>query len=648
MTRRVLRAMMSALLAMALVTPSDAKSPQPGQQAGDVTPGSGSIAGTVVSAAGRPLRGVRLVLSGRPGGASTAAAGAVTAAGGGPTALTAISDAQGRFSFVALPPGRFVIEATRDGFLPASYGQKKPGKVGTPIELANGQRVEITVPMTRGSAITGTIVDEFGDPLVRANVRLLSMVTNQNGVRRMRVVAQVPTDDRGVYRFFQLAPDRYLVSATPVLPADRALLSLSEAASMSSLSVADVFFNFFNGDFFMEAGGGPGLVEIDGAGSAWIVGPLNDADGSPAPEPEGFAPTYHPMSTTATHSVTVAADGLNEHVGVDIRVLPVRTATIRGTVVGLPSTGIPVQVLLHTVEPGEEPTSLTAAVDPNGEFTLPSVAPGQYTVYAQTLPGSPSDRTVVTNGAVQTAIPAARVAAFDRLHGRTTITVDGPNTAPVVVALRPGRSISGRVVRDLANPPTGAAARAVTRISITPSPVPAGLPAFNTSPQVDVDADGLFVLPGIRPGRYFLRASGPGTVRSVMWNGVETLDFPLEVTAESDIVEVVMTLTDKLSDLSGAVTDTAGRPVYEATVIAVATDSRYWTLGTRRVVTSQPAADGRYTFRGLPPGEYRLAVVTDFELENRLDPVYLRQLFAISTTVTVGEGGTVRQDLKLR
>ncbi len=396
-----------------------------------------------------------------------------------------------------------------------------------------------------------------------------------------------------------------------------------------------------------ESGQTEFIFEIDATGSARIL-PREGGDGSPAPEPDVFAPTYHPMSTTATHAVTVLVDGLNEQTGVDIRILPVLTGTIRGTVVGLPGAGIPVQVLLHTMEPGEEPTSRIETVNATGEFTLRNVAPGRSGVYAQTLPGPPSERAVVTNGTVQTMVPAARVAAFDRLHGRTTVIVDGPNTPPVSVALRPGRSISGQVVRDLAKPPTGAAARATTRISITPSPVPAGLPAFNTSPQVDVDAEGRFTLPGIRPGRYFLRASGPGTVRSVMWNGVDTLDFPLEVTADQDIVDVVMTLTDKLSELSGTVADTAGKPVYEATVIAVATDSRYWTLGTRRVVTSQPAADGRYTFRGLPPGEYRLAVVTDFELENRLDPVYLQQLAAISTTVTMAQGGTVRQELKLK
>ncbi len=58
MSRRVLLAMTTTLLAVVLVTPSDAQGPQPVPQASDFTVGSGSIVGTVISAAaGRPLRG---------------------------------------------------------------------------------------------------------------------------------------------------------------------------------------------------------------------------------------------------------------------------------------------------------------------------------------------------------------------------------------------------------------------------------------------------------------------------------------------------------------------------------------------------------------------------------------------------------------
>jgi hypothetical protein len=642
MTRRVLSAAASAISTYVLVAALDAQIPQTVPRPLPQATGTGSIIGTVVSAAtGQPLRGARLTLTGRPGSPSATAAGSVTAVPFDGVARTTISDREGRFSFTSLPPGRFLVEANREGFLNASYGQKNPGKPGIPVELIEGQQVEVSLRMVRGSAITGTVTDEQGEAVARARVRLLSMVTNQNGVRRMRVVNETMADDRGVYRFFNLGPNNYMVSASPLSEFEAAMARIAESGSVNfSDSSADEVMTAL-----MQGSRNFGLV-ADAESGAITVTPRDDADG-PSND-ESFAPTYHPMSTSAAQAITIRADGLAEHAGVDIRVLAVRTATIRGTVVGVPGSDIPVQVLLHTLDPGEEPTTETVRVGPTGEFTIAGVAPGQYAVYAQTLPDPRAEGPVATSGPQIVNVPRARVASFDRLHGRSVITVDSPNPPPVTVTLRPGRSISGRVVRDFATPPTGPAARAVTTISITPSPVPAGLPAFNTSPQVQADADGRFTLPGIRPGRYFLRASGPGTVRSVMWNGVDTLDAPLEVTADTDVVDVEITLGDRTSIVTGAVTDATGKPLYEATIVAASTDSRFWTLGTRRVVTAQPGPDSRYTIGNLPPGDYYVAVVTDFEIEQRLDPAFLRQLASIGSRVTVTLGGRHTQDLKGR
>jgi hypothetical protein len=563
---------------------------------------TGVITGTVTTTgSGRPIRGARVSLfsSSMP--------------------WTAFTNAKGQFSFTKLPPGRFTIEVTHDDFLPASYGQKKPGKPGSPIDLAAGQRVDADVQMTRGSAITGTIVDEDGEPLVHGRVQALQYIVNQNGVRRLRVVNQVFTDDRGTYRFFNLAPDDYLISAKNV--------STDPVAIEEAMSVVG------DGVQIREMDNGVASITLEAVAFGGRVALVNFEGSTP-----DFAPTYHPAATTTARALPITVDGAAERSGVNIQVLPVRLTTITGTVVGMPAapaTGR-VQVLLHNTDPAEEPTSQTITVEPDGQFVLKGVPPGHYTVYAQTLPAGEA----VPSGNVQ----AVRTSSFERLHGSAPVIVTGPDTPPVVVTLRPGRAISGRLVLDLTQPP---ASRAATTISITPAPQPAGLPAFNTSPQIQVDADGNFTLPGIRPGRYFLRASGPGLVRSVMLNGVDTLDFPLEVSADEDVSGVVITLTDKQSELSGVVTDAAGKPNYECTVIVLSIDSRLWNPGSRRVMTTQPGADGRYSFRGLPAGDYRVAVVSEFDPASRFDSSYLLQLTGASVPVTITEGGTRTLVLRL-
>lgn len=53
-------------------------------------------------------------------------------------------------------------------------------------------------------------------------------------------------------------------------------------------------------------------------------------------------------------------------------------------------------------------------------------------------------------------------------------------------------------------------------------------------------------------------------------------------------------------------------------------------------------------FGGLPPGEYRLGTVLDPEPGRQFDPEYLTQLLAASVAVTLGEGESRTQDLKVR
>src|SRR5262245_62007849 len=66
------------------------------------------------------------------------------------------TDANGRWEFSDLPPGRYTLTVTKSGYLKIEYGQQRPFERGKTLELAAGQvldKVNLAVP--RGSAITG-------------------------------------------------------------------------------------------------------------------------------------------------------------------------------------------------------------------------------------------------------------------------------------------------------------------------------------------------------------------------------------------------------------------------------------------------------------------------------------------------------------
>ena len=181
--------------------------PQQGQPPRDpnapgapVAVGKGSISGMVVVAgSGQPARKARVSLSGG------------NEVGGGRSTTT---DDSGRFAFSALPEGRFNLSASKPGHISGTYGQRQPGRPGTPIQLADGQRLQVQLQITRGGVITGTVLDEHTEAIPGTPVRALRYVM-QSGQRTLQQAGSGSTDDRGVYRIYGLQPGEYIVFATP-------------------------------------------------------------------------------------------------------------------------------------------------------------------------------------------------------------------------------------------------------------------------------------------------------------------------------------------------------------------------------------------------------------------------------------------------
>ena len=130
--------------------------------------------------------------------------------------------------------------------------------------------------------------------------------------------------------------------------------------------------------------------------------------------------------------------------------------------------------------------------------------------------------------------------------------------------------------------------------------------------------------------------------------GQDTLDFPFEFTGDRDVTDAVVTVTDQVSELTGTLTDGAGKPAVDYGIIVVASDSRYWVPGSRRIVMQKPGFDGRYTIRALPPGSYQIAAVFDLEPGAQFDPEFLRTVIRASVPIAIGEGGKVTQDLRVK
>lgn len=630
--------------------------------------GTGVVSGMVVAAdTGRPLSRARVNLSGTVTSTDSGAggAGAIAGAGGRGGAVggiqvingvqvsggmgfgrTVVTDSQGQFSFPKVPAGQYTVSVSREQFLPTSYGQKKPNRPGTVFALTEGQKLSIKIPMLRGGVITGQVVGEDGDPLTNAQVRAMRYDMS-SGFKRLLQTGFASTDDRGVYRIFGMQPGEYIVAATQnASDIERAMADATMVESMVAAA---------NGQ--PTSTGQPPMIVV----------PLPNANGDNGP-PAGFAPTYYPSVTTIANALNVTVNAGEEHANVDISVQTLRAANVTGSVVGAPPQGAgAVQISLQPNDPAlAGALSLPGArANPDGKFVLRNIPPGQYTLIAYTMP-SPVQQAQFVNGAAVPAVAAlaanvnangnANQQQFERLWGRALLTVDGQTSPEVVVTLQAGKAISGRVMFDTqAMPPD----LNKTRVTVTLSPAPSAQQVpTGPIPSAQVTPDGRFSLESVPPGRYIIRAGvqgGPNSsplqnpivVKSSMANGQDTLDIPLEFTSEQDVSNVTITMTDKLTELSGTLSEASGKPANDYTILVVSSDNRFWQPGSRRILTSRAGPDGHYQFRNIPPGDYLIAAVTDFDSGTQYDPEFLKAFAAASMRISLTEGTKKTQDLRV-
>ena len=271
--------------------------------------GTAIIRGVVTSDAGAPVRRAQVRANGS----------------GMPGARVTTTDAQGRFELRDLPAGRWTVSASKPGFVTQRYGQRRPFETVSPLEVADGQRVDANFSLLRGGVINGRVQDDLGDPV--ANVRVMVQRRQMiEGRRRMvNVGVTDETDDTGAFRLYGLAPGEYYVSAT------------------------------------------------------LRANPLEQPG-----DASGYAPTYYPGTGNANEAqqVPVAA---GEEVSIGFSLLAVRLVRISGTVVSQSGEvgGGMVQVVSAGDTGGGPIGAQGGGIQSDGSFTIANVAPGSYLLNAR-------------------------------------------------------------------------------------------------------------------------------------------------------------------------------------------------------------------------------------------------------------------------
>jgi hypothetical protein len=344
----------------------------------------------------------------------------------------------------------------------------------------------------------------------------------------------------------------------------------------------------------------------------------------------GYAPTYYPGTANTAEAQKIAL-GLGQTLNdVNITLIPTRTATVSGTVVdsnGRPFGGGMVMVVQRqgagafSMNPG-------GMIRPDGTFTTGGLAPGDYTLQANGMPG-PS--------------------GFDSEFATAEISIAGDDINGVRLVSTKPSTLSGRIV--FADQRAGAAIRpASIRVMASPKN-PEDFTPFAGGPG-RVNDDFTFEIKA-RPAHIVIRlnltgVSGGWAMKAVRLNGSDVTDSGFDVKPSEDLSGLEVEMTNRLTEVSGVVTNARNEAVKDYSLVVFASDRELWGPGSRFVRTGRPDQDGRFNISALPAGSY-LAVAVDYidPADDATDPEFLDRIRGRAVTISLSDGETKTQDLKL-
>jgi protocatechuate 3,4-dioxygenase beta subunit len=539
--------------------------------------------------------------------------------------FTATTDDLGKFVLRDVDEGSYRLFVARNGFVRGEYGQRSVNRPGTVITVRAGQQItDVAFRLIPASTISGRVMDSTGEPLAAVTVQALRSTYDATGKRTLQPVGTAKTNDLGEYRIYWINPGRYFISANPARSAiDVITASASQAAALSQ----------------------DAAQAQAAATAASLFGP--SANPNEVADPS-FGLTYYPGSADATRAVGIDLQPGAEIRSIDFNLTRSQRVRVSGRIIDS-TTGQPPQGAQVSITPRDStsasPFDALIGLDPaqgnrynpvNGEFVLPSVATGSYWLQVIAQGAAP------TPGATPT--PQEAMAILNSMNtARMSVDVLGNNIDNIVLTVGPGISIPGRV-RFEGRESTAADLQRIG-ISLQSTSGGASILTLLQGGAIRPAEDGTFSVPRITAGDYKLSVTGLGPTLYVKEArlgqndafGVVSITEPFN--GSFDIV-----LRPNPGQVTGIVSDATQKPVSGVQAVLIPDRNRDRQDLYR---TANSDLEGRFTFRGIAPGDYRIFAWEDIEPFSYFDSAVLSQYEAAGKPVRIQESSSETVDVKL-
>jgi len=346
---------------------------------------------------------------------------------------------------------------------------------------------------------------------------------------------------------------------------------------------------------------------------------------SPGSQPdEGHGITYFPgtINVDEAQSITV---GLAEVANASFALVPQRMTRISGTVRSSQGKPFATNLMIRTQSGGAMSMRSVATSGPDGRFSAANIPPGEHFIDVMPRPG-------------------------DEESASVPITAGGQDIVDLVITTSPGMTLAGHVAFEGAPTPD----QQLRVFASSPDPgSPGPMRTFDNNQGV-IDEKGRFQIRGLYGRAMFTVAPASmgavpprWSIKSVMFNGENITDVPLDVSTVGEGSTLEIVLTDKQTVLSGTVRDGRGQSVTDYTVTVFPEQTREGAVSARYTRVVRPDQQGRFEIRGLPPGNYLAAAVESLEQGGHWDPAFRKHIEPTARRFRLTEGQTATIDLTL-
>ena len=466
----------------------------------------------------------------------------------------------GRFTVHGVKSGDYLVAAVAPGYVQGYFGEISRDMPEIPVHVSPGEAApSIDVRLEPAGSLSGRILSDAGEGLPGVEVELLRRMYLPRSTQPV-AIAFAQTEERGTFRFRNVAPGEYYVRAY-------ASPSTEPTRKDGTLSYVTTFFT---------------------------------------------------GATDVTFAQPVILSGGQELDGVDFALMTSKTRRVSGRLVdpaGASLSTALVHLIPHSTGRQEVRKMIPRA---DGSFRFDDVPAAGYLL---TIADS-SDR--------RSWVGASR-----------ELTVLDDVTDLLLVA-GPSVSVDGRVVRDDGRPlPFD-----LTELRIGTERRDGSL-GIHSDGSADVASDGAFSMRsgvglvhlrivGLRP-RWFVKSAALG--------GLDITDAPFELTPGQQ-PRLAVTLSDRVSRISGTVTDRSARPVANALVLIFPDDRTRWE-NPSSIYTTFSRQEGHYEIDALPRMKYRVIAVTSLPRNAWTDPNVLARLWPLGSPPLPDDLGVITLHLRV-